>query len=120
MSIRNTFKPTSTFVVALCGLLALSTNAIGGQQSNPVIQLQPQTGATVNKAASETVSRIRRKGFVPQAIQGLPEISAEPIAPFTPPAPTTEQPAAQPAKKTPTSPTVDLSLIHISEPTRPY
>ena len=109
MSIRNTFKPTSTFVVALCGLLALSTNAIGGQQSNPVIQLQPQTGATVNKAASETMSRIRRKGFVPQAIQGLPKISAEPIAPITPPTPTTKQPAAQPTKKTPTSPTVDNS-----------
>ena len=51
------------------------------QQTNGVIQLQPQTGATLNKAASQTVSRIQRQGFVPQNIQGLPQVSAEPIAP---------------------------------------
>lgn len=89
MSIINTFKPFSIFATTIaCGLLAFSADAISAQQSGGVIQLQPQTGATIEKAASQTVSRVKRQSFVP-GVQGLPQVSAEPIAP----------PAAAPAIK---------------------
>ena len=82
MSIKSIFKPRPVFTVAIiCGLISVNANVIGAQQTNGIIQLQPQTGATLNKAASETVSRIQRQGFVPQNMQSLPQVSAEPIAP---------------------------------------
>ena len=86
MSIENLFKPSSMFAAAIvCGLFAFIGDTLVGQQTNGVIQLQPQTGAPLNSGVSKTVSRIQRQGFVPQAIQGIPEVSAEPIAPASPP-----------------------------------
>jgi len=82
MSFLSPFKPSRMIAAAIvCGLVTLDSTAVLGQGANPVIQLQPQTGATLKKAASQTVSRIQRQGFVPQNIQGLPKVSAEPIAP---------------------------------------
>ena len=89
MSIKKLKKRRQVFAAAIVSsVLVLNTTAIGAQQSNGVIQLQPQAGTVVNNAISQTASRIQRQGFVPQNIQGFPQVSAEPIAPTSlPPAP---------------------------------
>lgn len=101
MPIKHTIKTASVFATAIvCGLVSFSSDVLASQQSGGVIQLQPQTGATIRKAASQTVSRVRRQSFVP-SVQGLPQVSAEPITP--PSAPTPTKPVAvkktQPPKK---------------------
>ena len=109
MSIKKILKPSNLCAAAIvCGLVAFNANTVVAQQTNGVIQLQPQTGATLNNAASQTVSRVQRQGFVPQSIQGLPQISAEPIAPVSSPPPVPKaikqlvpQLKPQPAKKLP-------------------
>ena len=105
MSTKTSFKPSSIFAaVIVCGLATLNADGVVAQQANPVIQLQPQMGATLNNAANQTVSRIQRQGFVPQNIQGLPQVSAEPIAPVKMPQSNREvapQVHSQPLKKLP-------------------
>ena len=112
MPIKNNFKPASVFAVVLCGLATLSATAIGAPQSNGVILLQPQTGTKLNQVSPETVSRVKRHGFVPQSIQGSPKVSAEPIA-SVPFAPATkqivDQPNAQLMGNRPVSPAVENS-----------
>ena len=112
MPIKNNFKPASVFAVVLCGLATLSATAIGAPQSNGVILLQPQTGTKLNQVSPETVSRVKRQGFVPQSIQGSPKVSAEPIA-SVPFAPATkqivDQPNAQLMGNRPVSPAVENS-----------
>ena len=110
MPIKNAIKTAGIFAaVIVYGLATFSSNAIAVQSSNRVIQLQPQTGATINKAASQTASRIKREGFVPQSIQGLPQVSAEPIV-TTPAAPASKKvvakPSAKPVQKLPPRPVV--------------
>ena len=110
MPIKNAIKTAGIFAaVIVYGLATFSSNAIAVQSSNRVIQLQPQTGATINKAASQTASRIKREGFVPQSIQGLPQVSAEPIV-TTPAAPAPKKvlakPSAKPVQKLPPKPVV--------------
>lgn len=110
MPIKNAIKTAGIFAaVIVYGLVTFSSNAIAVQSSNRVIQLQPQTGATLNKAASQTASRIKREGFVPQSIQGLPQVSAEPIV-TTPAAPAPKKvvakPSAKPVQKLPPRPVV--------------
>ena len=100
MPIKNTIKTASVFATAIvCGIVSFNSDALAGQQSG-VIQLQPQTGATIQKAAAQTVSRVRRQSFVPSA-QALPQVSAEPIAP--PSVPRVSAPAIKPvaAKQAP-------------------
>ena len=104
MPIKNTLKTASIFATAIvCGLVSLNSDALAGQQSGGIIQLQPQTGATIQKAASQTVSRVRRQSFVP-SIQGIPQVSAEPIAP--PSIPPAAVKPARPLKKPPVPRTV--------------
>ena len=85
MSIKILFKPSSLIATAIvCGLVTFDATTLAAQQANPIIRLQPQTGAMLKNATSQTVSRVQRQSFVPQNIQGLPRISAEPIAPVSP------------------------------------
>lgn len=81
MSIKNTLKPSRLITAALiCVTATYNAGTINAQQSGGLIQLQPQAGATIKKAASQTVSRVKRQSFVPGA-HGLPQVSAEPITP---------------------------------------
>ena len=111
MSMRKNPKSHRILAATIAlGLLAFNTNAMGAQQSNGVIQLQPQAGATLTKAANQTVSRVQHQGFVPQSVKGLPQVSAEPIAPvpLTPiqhPTKQVVQTPSQPLKKLPPAPT---------------
>ena len=104
MPIKNTIKTASVFATAIvCGLVSFNSDALAGQQSGGVIQLQPQTGAAIRKADPQTASRVRRQSFVP-SVPGLPQISAEPIAPPSVPTPTNKPVAvkkSQPPKKSP-------------------
>ena len=127
MPIKNVIKTVSVFATALvCGLVLFSSGVLAGQQSGGVIQLQPQTGATIPKAASQTVSRVRRQSFVPSD-QSLPQVSAEPIAPpSAPPVATpavkpvaakkaqrvTKSPATRTAKIAPTKTTGSLTIVN--------
>ena len=106
MLIKNIMKTASIFATAIiCGLVSLNSDALAGHQSGGVIQLQPQTGATIQKTEPQTVSRVRRQSFVP-SVQGLPQVAAEPIAtPKAPPTPVSKPVAVkriQPPKKSPT------------------
>ena len=106
MPVNTLFKPSRMIAAAIvCGLITFDSSALLAQQPNPVIQLQPQVGATLNNAANQTVSRIQRQGFVPQNIQGFPQVSAEPIAPVSPvrqaPKRVVSQLKPQPAKNLP-------------------
>ena len=84
MPTMTLFKQRSFIAAAIvCGLVTFDAATLVAQQANPIIQLQPQTGAAIKSAVSPTVSRIQRQGFVPQNIQGVPQIIAEPIAPVS-------------------------------------